>query len=1205
MPEYAHLYRELTEKLHAVRRKELSLSLSSGLMMAAAAALLLGLAFSIYEALAFSSVATRTALVLVWGVAMIGAAAYFTRPSMMRLLGIQPKASEDEIARRVGTHFPTMQDKFLNALQLYRSTESNAVRGASPELALASFGTIGTQARSLNFEAILEKDSSKRALMLFAGVGLLTLAAFGVFNKAMPSALYRLLHFNRSFVPPAPFALVVEPSDAKALRGENVEIRVRVTGDASKVSEITLCLRERTITDDGATKGQENFDATTLRPDSTGIYRYQVTAIKRGVEFYAEVPWYLDFVRSEIGRIAVTDRPDIRSLAGMVFPPAYTKTPPRPLDESSAAIMSLTGTRVELAATSNKPLKAAEIVLLKQRRVGNAGNAGNVEPSRDSIAARFDTARVPLNVRDRQAFGAFTANFNGEYFISITDQNGERNAEPVRYSVLALQDAAPTIALLQPTGNVELSESGIVPMKFTISDDYGFSAIKLHYRLVESRYAKPQEKFSVQAIPLPAGSDKTAEMPYVWDVNKVGLSPADRYEFYVEVFDNDIITGPKSARTGVTSVRLPSLDEIFKEADKTQELATKDLQNILKEAEQMQKDMQEVSRELRKQQEKPQADWKEKKRLEEMLKKQEEFSKRVEQTRQALEEMTNKLQQNQTISQETLQQYMELQKLMKQVDSPELRKAAQQLQKAMEQMSPQQMQQALEKFQMNEEDFKRSIERTMKILQRLQAQQKTDELAKRAQELKEQQQDLQKQMQNMNMQDAEKREQLARQQEEARKDMQNLSKELNDLEKLMKDIEQKGGKDMPMEELKKAQEALKKEQTEQAMQQAQQQMQQGEQQQAQQQMQQAQQNLQEFAQQMQNLKKEMQRNVQKEALRSMQKAMQNMLSLSKRQEQLKKQSQSMDANSTQFREQAQQQSGISQDMRNIVSQMMDLAQKSFSVTQEMAKSLGDAMQQMEIATDNLEDRNAQQAQQNQQNAMSSMNKAATQMQSAMSNMQGGAPGGSGQPNGEGEGQGAGGGGSFMERMQQMAAQQQAVNQQMQQMLQQGQGQGQDGKEGRLEQSMSEQAGRAAAQQDAIRKSLEEINKQQKQGGKRAMGDLDRLAKEMQEIVSDMKNGTISEETLRRQERILSRLLDATRSTRERDYEKQRDARSGENVVRSSPAEIDMKTQEGRTRALQELMKSVQQGYTKDYETLIRRYFEALQSSPPQRTTTPQ
>jgi hypothetical protein len=171
-----------------------------------------------------------------------------------------------------------------------------------------------------------------------------------------------------------------------------------------------------------------------------------------------------------------------------------------------------------------------------------------------------------------------------------------------------------------------------------------------------------------------------------------------------------------------------------------------------------------------------------------------------------------------------------------------------------------------------------------------------------------------------------------------------------------------------------------------------------------------------------------------------------------------------------------------------------------------------------------------------------------------------------------------------------AAQQQALNQQMQQMM--GQQQGQGGQ--RLGQQEGEQTGRMAAQQEAIRKSLEDLNKQQQTGGKKALGDLDKMAKEMQEIVQDMKSGNISDETLRRQERILSRLLDATRSTREQDFEKQREAKSGQNANRTSPVAIDLTTQEGKNRALQELLRSLKQGYTKDYETLIRKYFEALQ-----------
>ena len=62
---------------------------------------------------------------------------------------------------------------------------------------------------------------------------------------------------------------------------------------------------------------------------------------------------------------------------------------------------------------------------------------------------------------------------------------------------------------------------------------------------------------------------------------------------------------------------------------------------------------------------------------------------------------------------------------------------------------------------------------------------------------------------------------------------------------------------------------------------------------------------------------------------------------------------------------------------------------------------------------------------------------------------------------------------------------------------------------------------------------------------------------------------------------------------ERDYEKTRESRSGEDVIRKSPAELNLQAIQNK-QAVQELLKSMQQGYTKDYEQLIRQYFEQLQ-----------
>lgn len=1171
MGNYQHLYQELVHKLRAVRRKEVLLSFSAGLLWFISIALFLLTVVTAVEALAFAGVVGRSILFFAWAAVSLAAFAWFALPPLLRVLGIKEKMLEDEIAMRVGKKYPDVEDRLTNALQLYRI--SSQPIGMSEELALATFGSVGERARSLDFSVIINREEQKRGLLVFLLAISIATIGFGVFSTSMSSALYRLRHFNESFIPPAPFALAIEPHEAQVLRGASTAIVVRATGKFP-YDYVTLHVRE---------EQQEEFDAYTVRPDSAGDFRFEMPAIKRGVEFYADVPWYTASVRSEHGRITVLDKPDIRSLSGTVTAPQYTRLAARTIDENSADIVALRGSVVRLDIISNKDLRSADIVLLKKSGVLSLANAGDSAQS-TTLTEHIDTVVVPMSIEGRRANGSFSVQHNGEYFIRITDTNGQSNGEPIRYSVAMLSDGLPTIALIEPSTDVELGENAILPVRVVITDDYGFSSLKLKYRLVESQFAEPEENYTSINISLPSAV-LAAEVPYVWDVNKIGISPQDKYEFYIEVTDNDAVGGPKSARTGVLALRLPSLDEIFEKAEQTQEVAQKELQQILKEAEEVKKDLDEVARELRKQQQKNKLDWKEQKKIEDVLKKQEEFREKMDEVRQQLAEMTEQLKENQAVSPETLQKYAELQELMKKVDAPELRQRQQQMQKALEQMSPQQMEQAIKDFKFDEENFRKSIERTMKILQRTQAEQKTDELAKRAQELQEKQSEIQKEMANTNPNDKKKMDELAKKQQQLQEELDKLNKELKDLEELMKKI----GEDMPMDEMQKAMEELQKEQTEQAMQQAQQEMQKGDMEKAQQQQQKAQQNLKNFAQQMQKMKKQMQKKSTQEAIRQMRKSVQDMIALSKQQEEMKEDAKSMDYNSAQFREQAQKQAEALQDLNNIANNMMQLSQKSFSVTPEMGKEVGDAMRQMQQAMEQLTNRNAQGASKAQGEAMGSMNRSIMQMQQALSRMQGQGQG-QGQGEGEGEGKGQGQGGqSFMQRLQQMAMQQQMLNQGMQQMMQQG---------GQMSPQQSEELGRMAGQQSRLQKSMEQLAKEQKESGgeKKALGDLERLASEMQEIVTDMRTGKIDAETVQRQERILSRLLDATRSTRERDYEKQRESQSGVNTARQSPRELDLDTQEGRNKALQDLLRSIQQGYTKDYEAIIRRYFEALQQT---------
>ncbi|MBE0557160.1 MAG: hypothetical protein IH628_08000 [Proteobacteria bacterium] len=271
-----------------------------------------------------------------------------------------------------------------------------------------------------------------------------------------------------------------------------------------------------------------------------------------------------------------------------------------------------------------------------------------------------------------------------------------------------------------------------------------------------------------------------------------------------------------------------------------------------------------------------------------------------------------------------------------------------------------------------------------------------------------------------------------------------------------------------------------------------------------------------------------------------------------------------------MRQNAQDQTRALESLTKIAQSLAELGQRSFAVTPQMARSIGDALRAMQNALRSLDLRNGQAASRNQTNAMGALNSSAMAVQDALeAMMQGGSGGGSG---------------GLMQQLQALAGQQQSLNAKTQSM------------EG------AAQAARLSAEQAAIQKSLEQLNQEAQRAGEsdRLLGDLERLAQEMGEVVRSLEQENVNPQTIQRQERILSRLLDASRSMRERDFEKRRKATTGSPVARSSPPDLDDRLDQERDRLRQDLLRALEQGYSKEYEELIRKYFEELQKLEPER-----
>jgi hypothetical protein len=1182
MDNYKNKYNSLLHRIKKVIRWENLTNISAGTLNLFSIILLLIICVSIIEYLAYGDTSFRLFLFSIFILFIVIALWKYLIPEIKKIHLSKNKNYLESTALRIGSFYPGIKDKLCNVVQLMYNIENKEKKrpdNTSESLALAEFHNVSSKVSATDFNVIIEKKPLKRSALIFISFLSLAVLLFIVFQSSLGAAFYRVVNFNKSFIPPAPFSLKIEPKDTNIIRGNGIIVKVNSLGQSP--NKIMFYIKE---------KQQETYDEYNLK-SVDGIFSYEIHALKENLTFFAKADWVGDFVLSDTGRINVVERPFVRSFSGKIISPRYTGMPAKYFDEQNGDISALKGSAIYIDLLANKKIRKAEVVVLRNSDNINVKDTSDkvIENNTANNDSKVDTLIYKMKISGSKATGNFRIRESGSYYLKIYDYSGNENHDPIKYSIAALSDDYPTISLIQPLVDVQVDDRALLPIKVAIADDYGFTKLVLNYRLVQSKYSAPMPEFEQINIQL-MGGDLAAEIPYIWDLNKIEISPDDIYEYNLEIFDNDLVNGPKSAKTSTLMVKMPSLEEVLDQVDKTREKIEKELKEVLKKAETVKKNIDELNKELLKKKDSKEIDWKDRKNAEEIMNKQQELKESLKEIQKDLENVTQNLNEKDAISQETLQKFMELQKLLNEVNSPELERMRRELQNAIDKLPPEQIREAVKQVKFNEEEFRKSIERTMNLLKRLKVEQKADAIISQSKEVEKNQNELNKQTENSNPENNDKREELAKKQENIEEDFKNMTEELKNLEKLMNELD-----NMPMDEMEKAKETLDEETTKNEMQKATQNLKNGDFSSSSKSQKKSAKNLKSFSEQMQNMKEKMQNKSIQEAIRQMKKTISDVLKLSEDQEKLKAKTESTDYNSTRFPELLTEQAAISQALRNSINQLTGLSQKSFAVTPRMAKQLGDALNNMDNTLKQLAERNTNQAVKSQTQAMSSMNMAVMAMQAMLTMME--RSNSCTNPTGTGDGQmGESGYGqqplmssqNFMEQLQQLANQQQGINHALQKM----------GNRTGMSPEQQAQLSRMAADQAQIQKSLKQLAEEQRKsqlqdGRKLGMGNLEKIAEEMEETISEMNNGRIKHSTLKRQERILSRLLDASRSIHERDKETRRESETGVNRKRKSPTELDLNSQEGKKRAMQELLKSIQQGYTKDYEAIIRKYFESL------------
>lgn len=833
-------------------------------------------------------------------------------------------------------------------------------------------------------------------------------------------------------------------------------------------------------------------------------------------------------------RVTVKEPPVITELQVRIKPPAYTGLPEQVADQNQGNIIAYQGSEVRVTAISSKKLESGKIKFPGQADVG-------------------------MTVRENRVTGAFTVRESGSYHISLTDPENIANQDPIVYQISAIKDRYPTIELIEPGADLEIPPDAAINLVSEANDDFGFTQLKLNYQIAGDMASLGDTTWKQLDIPVDDLRVKYFQRTWLWNFQLFNIGFGDALNYYVSVADNDGYNGPKWARSKNYQIRFPTLDQIFSEFDKTQDENVDKTKEIAEDSQELKKKLEEISREMKRETE---VDWERKKQIEAAIDKQEKIQKKLNEIEKELEEALQKMEQSQLLSPEILAKYQQLQQLFQELMTPELAKSLEELRKSLEELNKQNVEKSLNQFKFNQEQFVQNVERTLELFKKIRMEQELDRMVQISKAMMEKQQEISR--------DLTREEKNRTEIEHDAGSQQDLLDQINNsLDDLKSEPELKKYPDTE-QMLNQSRDQIDRRNMAGQIKDLQSKINQGEKNQAGEMSQELAAEMTQLHHSLTQAQQNMKQLARSNIMQKMERTTNNLLKLSQNEEQLWRDTQSASGVSDRMREIAAEQQNVAENASRVFQDIVELSHETFALPQELNQALGKANYNMRKSISDLEQRNQASAGKAQIEAMSGLNEAITAMQAAGEQMKS-----SDSPFGLE---------SFLQQMQKLAQGQGQINQESLNFMQGEQGQpGGSGNSGRLKQMASEQR--------AIQEAFDQLREEH--GNSKALGRMDQISQDMQEVVKEMEALKIDRKTIERQQRILTRMLDAQRSVREREYSRERKAETGKNYAVRSPGD-DQQTEDQRAKKLQvDLMHALQEGYLPDYEKLIEAYFKLL------------
>lgn len=740
----------------------------------------------------------------------------------------------------------------------------------------------------------------------------------------------------------------------------------------------------------------------------------------------------------------------------------------------------------------------------------------------------------------------------GDIHFDLRNRDSVRTEEVPRFRLFMEKDAYPQIEVLQPEKkSTELSSDLRLGLRIEIKDDYGLEQLSVFYRIV-SPYRSDGDSSFLSFNIQHNRSLRYEQLTYLWEI-PAGLSPGSTVEFYGQIADNDNVSGPKTSRTALYSALLPSLGDMFRNLGQQQSQQAKNMKALQKQAQEQAETLQKIQNNMLQSEN---FTWEEKSALKDAVKKMQNMQDPIKELQQQLNEQLKAMAENKLFSEETMAAYEKLSQLTDELFDEEMMDLLKKIQNKLKQDKPKDLDKLVKELDQQEESFRRDLDRLTEIFKRIQQAQRLEELNSLMKDILQKQTDLLEKSDQRSAGDLEREEaQLAQETE----DLQALSKETETLfqedpQKMLAELNREISDMAPAADMQNAAQSFQNMKRQAGKKSAEA----------------ARKKMQTLSEKMAQMSQDIMSRQKADVTNALRHIFQKCMAISGRQEDLNIIISDLPAGSPLFGDIMVSQGRILTLAKDIYADLETLSKKTFLIDKAVGSEAGSILAHISKSLSYLEDTRWSNGKKEMTHAHISMNRLGRFLLQRLQEADSNAGNASGMEN-------------YLQQLQQMAGQQGAINQGMPQA-------GPSLKPG------SSGLGQLAAQQQALRRALKALQQKLDEAGqgKNMTGDLNRIAKDMDDVISDLRRKKITTRTKMKQNTIQQRLLDASRSAKSKDFKQKRSSKTADFLQRISPDGLPRDLGERQT-LIRKILKQVETSTLSPKEKQeMEKYLQSLQ-----------